>query len=106
MVVRLTPRTLPIWAPVMSFCSYVRRAARTWSSDSDEGRPPVRPCARTAARPAWCVHGEVAFELGEGGEDVEHESASGRGRVDGLLQGPEPDPTVGEDLQLVDEVSD
>jgi hypothetical protein len=52
MVARLTPRTAPIFATVISFCSYIRRAALTWSGDSAGGRPPLRPRARAAASPA------------------------------------------------------
>jgi hypothetical protein len=32
---------------------------------------------------------ELTDELGERGEDVEDESAAGRGRVEGLMQGAE-----------------
>jgi hypothetical protein len=39
---------------------------------------------------------EVAFELGQGGEDVEDELAAGGGGVDRLLQAPEPDAALGE----------
>jgi hypothetical protein len=39
---------------------------------------------------------EVAFELGQGSEDVEDEHAAGGGGVDRLLQTPEPDPSLGE----------
>ncbi len=49
---------------------------------------------------------EVPFELRQRGEDVEHEPATGRGGVDGLLQGPEPDAALGESVQLIDEVPD
>jgi hypothetical protein len=38
---------------------------------------------------------EIAFELGQGGEDMEHELAAGRGGVDRFLQTPEPHAAVG-----------
>jgi hypothetical protein len=47
---------------------------------------------------------EVAFELGQGGEDVEDELAPGGGGVDGLLQAAEPDAAVGEAGDGVDQV--
>jgi hypothetical protein len=34
---------------------------------------------------------ELADELGEGGEDVEHQPPAGGGGVEGLMQGPEAD---------------
>jgi hypothetical protein len=36
-------------------------------------------------------HDELADELGERGEDVEHQPAAGGGGVDRLVQRPEPD---------------
>jgi hypothetical protein len=47
---------------------------------------------------------EVAFELGQGGKDVEDELATGGGGVDRLLQTPEPDPPVGQPGDGVDQV--
>ncbi len=43
---------LPICSTVCSRSSYNRRAARTWSALSFEGRPPLRPRALAAASPA------------------------------------------------------
>jgi hypothetical protein len=54
------------------------------------------------ARPARSGHrrfsaaDQVALELGERSEDVEHELAAGGGGVDRLLQAAEPDTPVGE----------
>jgi hypothetical protein len=48
---------------------------------------------------------EVAFELGQGGEDVEDELAAGGGGVDRLLEAPESDPAVGESGDGVDQVA-
>ena len=55
------------------------------------GRPPVRPRARAACRPAVVpLADEGGLELGQGAEDVE-DKQPGRGRgVDALSQGPEP----------------
>ena len=47
---------------------------------------------------------EVAFEFGQGREDVEDELAAGGGGVDRLLQAPEPDAAVGEAGDGVDQV--
>ena len=47
---------------------------------------------------------EVAFELGQGGEDVEDELAARGGGVDRLLEAAEPDPAVGQAGDGVDQV--
>jgi hypothetical protein len=47
---------------------------------------------------------KVAFELGQGGEDVEDELAAGGGGVDRLLQAPEPDPAIGQPSDGVDQM--
>ena len=47
---------------------------------------------------------EVAFELGQSREDVEHELVTRGGGVDRLLQAPEPDPAVGEAGDGVDQM--
>ena len=39
---------------------------------------------------------EVAFELGQGREDMEHELAAGGGGVDCLLEAAEPDAALGQ----------
>jgi hypothetical protein len=49
---------------------------------------------------------EVAFELGQGGEDVEAELAAGSGGVDRLLQAAEPNPTLGQPGNGVDQVAE
>jgi hypothetical protein len=48
---------------------------------------------------------QVAFELGQGGKDVEHELAAGGGGIDRLLETAEPDPTLGELGDGVDQVA-
>jgi hypothetical protein len=47
---------------------------------------------------------EVALELGQGGEDVEDELAAGGGGVDRLLQAAEPDATLSQVGDGVDQV--
>jgi hypothetical protein len=47
---------------------------------------------------------EVAFELGQGGKDVENELAAGGGGVDRLLQATGPDPTVGQAGDGIDQM--
>ena len=49
---------------------------------------------------------EVAFDLGQGREDVEQELAAWGGGVDRLLPAPEPDPTFGEAGDGVDEMTE
>jgi hypothetical protein len=56
------------------------------------------------SKPSGCpLADEVAFELGQGGEDVEDELAAGGG-VDRLLEAAEPDAAVGEAGDGVDQV--
>jgi hypothetical protein len=68
------------------------------------------PAAAAAAGPARgqssgrALADEVAFELGQGGEDVEDELAPGGGGVDRLLEAPEPDASVGQVGDGVDQV--
>ena len=47
---------------------------------------------------------QVAFELGQGGEDVEDELAARGGGVDRLLEAAEPDAAVGQAGDGVDQV--
>jgi hypothetical protein len=47
---------------------------------------------------------QVAFKLGQGGEDMEHQLAAGGGRVDRLLETPEPNAAVGKAGHSVDQV--
>jgi hypothetical protein len=47
---------------------------------------------------------EVAFELGQGREDVEDELAARGGGVDRLLEAPEPDPLLGQAGDGVDQM--
>jgi hypothetical protein len=47
---------------------------------------------------------QVAFELGQGGEHVEDELAARGGGVDRLLEAAEPDPTVGQSGDGIDQV--
>jgi hypothetical protein len=47
---------------------------------------------------------EVAFELGQGGEDMEHKLAARRGGVDRLLQAADPDAPLSEASDGIDQV--
>ena len=49
---------------------------------------------------------EVAFELGQGGKDMEDELAAGGGGVDRLLQAAESDAAVGQAGDGVDQVAE
>jgi hypothetical protein len=49
---------------------------------------------------------EVAFELGQGGKDVEDELAARGGGVDGLLEAAEPYALVGQVGDGVDQVAE
>ena len=68
------------------------------------------PAAVAAAGPSRGQPGggpfadQVAFELGQGGEDMKDELTAGSGGVDRLLQTAEPDPTLGELSDGVDQM--
>ena len=47
---------------------------------------------------------EVAFDLGQGGEDIEHQLAARGGGVDRLLEAAEPNAAVGQAGDSVDQV--
>jgi hypothetical protein len=47
---------------------------------------------------------EVAFELGQSGEDMEHQFAARGGGVDRLLEAAEPDPTLSQPGDGVDQM--
>ncbi len=64
------------------------------------GRCPGRR-GRTALLPARAA---VAFEVGQGGKDVDDELAAGGGGVDRLLEAAEPDPALGQPGDGVDQV--
>jgi hypothetical protein len=49
---------------------------------------------------------QVAFELSQGGEDVEDELAARRGGVDCLLEAAEPNPTLGQARDGADQMSE
>ena len=79
----------------------------TWSlwPVNTAGRPPWRPRARGGGQPSRRPFAdEVAFELGQGREDVEDELAAGGGGVDGLLEAAEPDAAVGQAGDGVDQM--
>jgi hypothetical protein len=60
-----------------------RRPAAVAAAGAGRGQPSIGAFAD-----------EVAFELGQGGEDVEDELAAGGGGVDRLLEAAEPDPAL------------
>jgi hypothetical protein len=70
----------------------------------------LRPTAAAAASPSGrqpsgrALADEVAFELGQGREDVEDELAAGGGGVDRLLQAAEPDAAPGQAGDGLDQV--
>jgi hypothetical protein len=70
-----------------------------------------RPAAAAAAGPSGgqplggAFADEVAFELGQGGEDVEDELAAGSGGVDRLLEAAEPDAAVRQAGDGVDQMA-
>lgn len=76
------------------------------------GRQPRRsvtcPTSSTSRRQAsmGALSNKVPLELGQGGEDVEYESAAARGCVDRLLQRPEPNTSLPQHLQLVNQMAD
>ncbi len=72
------------------------------------GRPTAVPPSSSRGREAGvrAFSDEIPFELGQGGEDMEHEPATGRGGVDRLLQRSEPDTSLPQCLQLVDQMPD
>jgi hypothetical protein len=69
-------------------------SAAVAAAGSGGGQPGVGPFAD-----------EVAFELGQGGEDMEDELAAGGGGVDRLLEAAEPDPAVGQAGDGVDQMA-
>jgi hypothetical protein len=84
--------TATVYCPERYFSS----ATRSLWAVMTEGRPPWRPRARAAANPSGGAFADqVAFELSQGGEDVEDELAAGGGGVDRLLEAAEPHATVG-----------
>lgn len=82
-----------------------RRAVSRPSADKRGLRPPWRPRARAAARPAW-VHfaQQVALHLGEHGADLQHGAAHNRGGVDPVLERAKADTVALEALQQAHEL--
>ncbi len=90
----------------MSCCSYSRRAVRTWSAEPRRSPARAATGGRCGKAGVGAFLDEITFELRQRGEHVEDEPSAARGGVDGLLQGPEPNPAIRESVELVDEVSD
>jgi hypothetical protein len=92
----------------MVYCpdAYISRA--TWSFVAAQDRPPATVAAADPGRGQHrgsALPDQVAFELGQGRENVEHQLAARSGGVDRLLQTPEPDAVVGEAGDGVDQVT-
>jgi hypothetical protein len=70
-----------------------------------DARPPAGATARTGRRQSRhrALVDQVAFELGQGGENAEHEPAGGRRGVDVARQHLEANPAL---LQIADEADD
>jgi hypothetical protein len=60
------------------------------------GRPSAGAPSSTSSRETGvsALPNEVSFELGQRGEDVEHEPTARRGRIDRLLEGSESDTSL------------
>ena len=104
MLARLTPTTAAIAATVRSPEAYIRRATASLSAVITDGRPPRHPRARAAAKPSLVPRNQFADELGQGGEDVEHQAPAGGGGVDRFVQRPEPDIALAESGDNRDQV--
>ena len=105
-MVRCTPTA---WAISATVCSrspsgpvawYMRRTVAACRSFSFGLRPPVRPRARAAPALAGALDDQLALELIDRAEDVEHQPPGRRGRVDVLLQDDQADAAL---AQLVGE---
>jgi hypothetical protein len=81
------------WA-TWSLWGHHRRSAAAAATGPGRGQPG-----------AGALADQVAFELGQGGEHVEHQLAAGGGGVDRLLQAPEPNPSLGQAGDGVDQVA-
>jgi hypothetical protein len=93
----------------MVYCPDVYISWATWSlwMVMTEGRPPWRPRARAAARPA-VVRSRMRSRSNSArlGEDVEDELAAGGGGVDRLLEAAEPDAALSQAGDGVDQMSE
>jgi hypothetical protein len=92
---RLTPRVLAIAATLYCPERYISWA--TWSlCGHHRGSAAVAATCPGGGQPGGrALADQVAFELGQGGEDVEDKLAAGSGGVDRLLEAAEPDAAVG-----------
>ena len=105
MEARLTPRASAIAATVYCPERYISWATWSLCPLSTEGRPPWRPRARAAARPAL-VRSRMRSRSNSPGRRRRGRPACRRGGgVDCLLEAAEPNPTVGEAGDGVDQVA-
>jgi hypothetical protein len=101
---RLIFRVRAICAIVSSRLSRIAVAAASSSGVMTLGRPPWRPRARAALRPA-ALEDQLAFELGKRGEQVQLQAAGGGRGVDALAQGSERDLALLQSRDDVDQVA-
>jgi hypothetical protein len=88
MEARLIPSVVAIAATVYCPEPYSSCATRSLWAVSTDGRPPPAAAGPGGGQPRRSAFAdEVAFELGQGGEDVEDELAAGGGGVDRLPAG-------------------
>jgi hypothetical protein len=72
----------------------------------DEGATAVAAAGPGGSQPGGGAFAdEVAFELGQGGEDMEDKLAAGGGGVDRLLRRPEPDAALSQADDEVDQMA-
>src|SRR5215216_1760712 len=90
---RVLPRAVHLLGHLELVAGQRRRAAAVAAAGPSSGQPGGGSFAD-----------QVAFELGQGRKDVENELAAGGGGVDRLLEAVEPDPTLGEAGDGVDQV--
>lgn len=82
------------------------RAVATLSGDITLGRPPWRAAGPGRGQAGLgALSDQLAFELRQGPEDVEHQFAARGSRVDVLRQAAEPDVALGQGVHGVDEVT-
>src|SRR5450631_1606072 len=100
---RLIFRVRVICAIVSSRLSRIAVAAASSSGVMTLGRPPWRPRARAALRPA-ALEDQLALELGKRGEQVQLQAAGGGRGVDALAQRSERDLALLQSGDDVDQV--
>jgi hypothetical protein len=104
MEARLTPSVLAMAATVDCPERYISRATWALCPLSTEGAA-VAAAGPGGGQPgAGAFADQVAFELGQGREDMKDELAGGGGGVDRLLEAAEPDPALSQPRDGVDQM--